>query len=416
MEFSSLVTFGRHTKGRLACKLRFGQHNIIMGEWELLEENELNLQNVENSIDALTAIVIQSAIAKRVYNCVQLCTTLSIRILLASFHKQWFPNFQCSNDSRSSNLGINNGRGTMVVQQCGSYFQINTPAKLNFHLEILARRADGFHEIDTLMLPVSIYDTLSFSPTLSATIELQCQWAAGCIANEPTVFGELPPAHENLVWKALHALQLAAGVSKGGTMQVWKRIPAQAGLGGASSNAAAALLLANTAWKLEWSLEKLSKLAATLGSDVPFFLTHNPAICRGRGEVIVPVAALPALPVVVVRPPEGLSTPQVYKRCRVPANPQTSEAVVIALRSGSFAKLPQVMHNRLQAPAEEMSLPLVTLKKEFEQTACWASQMSGSGSSYFGICRSWKQAQHLARTLRSRNLGWVTSAWAGGTL
>jgi 4-diphosphocytidyl-2-C-methyl-D-erythritol kinase len=299
----------------------------------------------------------------------------------------------------------------MVVLQVGTDWEVHAPAKLNLHLEILAKRTDGFHELETLMVPVSIYDTLQLTPTSSAEIQLAARWAWGYA---PQVMGDLPAAEANLVVKALRSLQAAAGITQGAKVALIKRIPSQAGLGGASADAAAALLAANAAWGLHWTNAELSSLAATLGSDVPFFLYPGAAICRGRGEQIESLGVMPPLPVVVVRPASGLSTPQVFKACSVPAQPIAVEPVVQALRSGAVHQLARCMVNRLQAPAEALSHPIAELRCQFAQTDCLASQMSGSGSSYFGIFRTERQAQRAAQRFRALGWSWVASGVAGG--
>src|SRR5205823_2480704 len=120
--------------------------------------------------------------------------------------------------------------------------------------------------------------------------------------------GELPQEADNLVTRAMQMLRSQAHVAAGARVQLLKRIPSAAGLGGGSSDAAAALVAANAGWELNWPQAELAALAARLGSDVPFFLGHGPALCRGRGEQIEPVGGLGCLHFVLVRPPAGLST------------------------------------------------------------------------------------------------------------
>src|SRR5690606_4305446 len=135
----------------------------------------------------------------------------------------------------------------------------------------------------------------------------RCQWAAAAEAQAGRL-GDLPTDRSNLAVRAVELLQARAGIEAGATMRLVKRIPSAAGLGGGSSDAAAALMAANQAWGLNWSVSKLETLAGELGSDVPFFLTPGAAICRGRGERVEPLPRTMPLHVVVVRPPVGLST------------------------------------------------------------------------------------------------------------
>jgi 4-diphosphocytidyl-2-C-methyl-D-erythritol kinase len=197
-------------------------------------------------------------------------------------------------------------------------------------------------------------------------------------------------------------------------MSLVKRIPAAAGLGGASSDAAAALVAANLGWNLGWTRERLMELAAELGSDVPFFLTEvGAAVCRGRGEQIAPLRAA-RLHVVVVRPPVGLSTPQVYRRCRPAAAPASVQNLRQALECGNAAGVARQLANRLQAPAAELTTWIGQLEDEFSRQDCLGHQMSGSGSSYFGICRSARHAQRVASRLRARQAGMVYAAATAG--
>lgn len=297
--------------------------------------------------------------------------------------------------------------------------QIHAPAKLNLYLEVTARRADGFHEIETLMTPISIYDTLYFSESLETTIELACHWAPGLewqevrgggVAGGQPIFGRLPTVTDNLVWRAVELLRSRSGVELGASIRLVKRIPSAAGLGGASSDAAAALAAANLVWKLGWSHAQLSALAAELGSDIPFFLDTQSAWCLGRGEIVEPFVGMRQLHVVVAKPPVGLSTADVYRRCRPSANPRSREDYAVACRGGEIAPVARGMFNRLQQPAAELSPWIGRLRDAFERLGFVGHQMSGSGSSYFGICRDARHARRLAQRLRSAGVGYVFRA------
>jgi 4-diphosphocytidyl-2-C-methyl-D-erythritol kinase len=235
---------------------------------------------------------------------------------------------------------------------------------------------------------------------------VSCRWASPR-GDADTNLGILPPAKDNLATKALELLRAQVGTSAGIRLEIVKRIPSAAGLGGASSDAAAALVAANDVWKLNWNLESLAALGAELGSDVPFFLHRGAAVCRGRGERVEPVAGLAALDYVVVRPPEGLSTSQVYARCEVPREPRRVESLIGALRRGDSSRLRGLLYNRLQDAAASLSCWIQRLEREFAQEDCLAAQMSGSGSSYFGICRHAQHARRVARRLRARGVGQV---------
>jgi 4-diphosphocytidyl-2-C-methyl-D-erythritol kinase len=316
----------------------------------------------------------------------------------------------------------------MHIRRNTSQVVVHAPAKINLFLEVLARRADGLHEIETLMQAVTIRDTLHLSSLPGPELRLACRWAGGLVARSQShaklqlqsqsqsfgieateAWGDLPVGQANIVIRALKLLRDRAGLELGADVQLVKRIPSAAGLGGASSDAAAALLAANEAWGLHWSRERLAELSAELGSDIPFFFATGAAICRGRGELIEPLPAR-RLHVVIVRPPVGLSTPQVYSRCRPAESPARIEPLASALAQGNLPLAGARMYNRLQAPAEELTPWIERLQSAFNRLDGLGHQMSGSGSSYFGVCRHARHARRSAARLRGMKLGIVMQA------
>jgi 4-diphosphocytidyl-2-C-methyl-D-erythritol kinase len=220
----------------------------------------------------------------------------------------------------------------------------------------------------------------------------------------------LPAEADNLATRAVRRLRDRAGVEHGITIDLIKRIPAAAGLGGGSTDAAAALVAANRVWNLAWTHEALANVAAELGSDIPFFLAASSAICRGRGERVEPVDGIGALHFVVVRPPEGLSTAEVYARCRVPDRPRSVAPLVDALRAGDMRRVATLVHNRLESAAGSLTPWVGRLHDELAAQDCVAAQMSGSGTGYFGICRHARHARRVARRLQARDIGHVYAA------
>lgn len=299
----------------------------------------------------------------------------------------------------------------------GAELVIDAPAKLNLFLELLAKRPDGFHEIETLMTTINIYDRLYVKSHSEGQTQLTCSWASGMEAfaashnspEAPEALDAVPLGNDNIAWKAVERLRERAGSTAGIAIHLIKRIPAAAGLGGASSDAAAALMAANQLWQLGWTRLQLAEVSAEIGSDVPFFLFEpkagaGMAICRGRGEQVEALEDMPQLHFVLTRPPAGLPTPKVYQRCRIPTQPRSVLPLVEEIRSGrhSFGKL---LLNRLQPPAETMSPWIGRLSKVFSEFDCIGHQMSGSGSTYFGICRSARQARRLASRIRAAGSG-----------
>jgi 4-diphosphocytidyl-2-C-methyl-D-erythritol kinase len=304
----------------------------------------------------------------------------------------------------------------MLVRIAADRVEVQAPAKINLFLEILAKRPDGYHEIETLMSPIRLYDFLSFRATESPEILLDARWAAGsdlCHSGEAQQLGDLPPAEKNIVHRAASLLQERSGCGRGAEIRLLKRIPSAAGLGGASSDAAAVLVAAEIAWKLDWPRERLMELAAELGSDIPFFLGSGSAVCRGRGERIENAGPI-HLHVVVARPPVGLSTPQVYKHCRPPSTPVGVHKLQSGLRIGNWKEIKSALVNRLEEPAAQLTPWISRLRKAFVNAGCIAQQMSGSGSSYFGICENARHARCVANRLRSKRVGMVTATTTTG--
>ncbi len=303
----------------------------------------------------------------------------------------------------------------MRIWQAGTCVRVAAPAKINLFLEILARRDDGFHELETVMVAVSLYDTVELTATDDGRIGLTCrvpspqQVSRGRDASA-NVFSGLSAGPDNLVLQALSRLQRASGTPYGAKAHLVKRIPLQAGLGGGSSDAAAALLAANRAWKLNWKPSRLMRLAEELGSDVPFFLAEGAAICRGRGEQITRIPHVVAWPVLIAHPGRGLSTAQVYAHCRVPRQPRSASPVLAALATGSRSKMAAAMFNRLQQPAEALRPETRALQDNFKQWIGQGYQMTGSGAAYFGVCPSLRYARRAARWLRSQGWPFATAA------
>jgi 4-diphosphocytidyl-2-C-methyl-D-erythritol kinase len=202
-------------------------------------------------------------------------------------------------------------------------------------------------------------------------------------------------------------LRRHAGIRAGALVRLVKRIPAASGLGGGSSDAAAALAAAAIGWNIPWPPKDLARLAAELGSDVPFFLAGGAAICRGRGERIEPIPPLGELHFVVVRPPDGLATPAVYAQCRPANNAKPAAPIVAALEIGNVGKAARLLFNRLQPTATRLSSSIERLQRVFHQSDCLGHAMSGSGSAYFGLCRHASHARRMAQRLESLGVGHV---------
>ncbi|WP_437204744.1 4-(cytidine 5'-diphospho)-2-C-methyl-D-erythritol kinase [Planctomicrobium sp. SH664] len=297
----------------------------------------------------------------------------------------------------------------MRVTWQGSSLVVRTPAKLNLYLQVVGRRPDGYHDLETLMVSVGLYDTLKFSPTVDAAIRLTC---ASALASPATI----PTDERNLVVRAAQLLARQTGHSQGASIHLTKRIPMEAGMGGGSSDAAATLVGLNQLWNLERTPQQLHALAAQLGSDVNFFLDSPvAAACTGRGEAIVPIELRRPLNFVIVQPSSGLSTARVFQawqqfgqQCRT----DLATVVEAAARPDATA-WPQVTDNDLASPARSLNPEMNALLQKLETLPALGCGMTGSGSACFLICHSSRQARTLAGRCRHWNLGQVYLASTG---
>jgi 4-diphosphocytidyl-2-C-methyl-D-erythritol kinase len=290
----------------------------------------------------------------------------------------------------------------MLSERRGSAVVVRAPAKVNLFLEVLARRPDGYHEIATLMVAVSLYDTLEFKEEPSGAIRLRC--------DDPV----LTTGPDNLVWKAADLLRQRTGCARGADIRLAKRVPTAAGLGGGSSDCAAALEGLNRLWRLGLGRDELARLGGELGSDVPFFF-HTPAAwCTGRGEVVTPVALGRPLDLAIAKPAVGLSTAEVYRGVTVPDRPETGEEMRQAVEAGDVEEIGRRLHNRLEGPARrlrpEVEAGLALLRRQEPAGVL----MSGSGTALVALCRDPGEAGRVARALKTE--GTPPGAVVGGDL
>jgi 4-diphosphocytidyl-2-C-methyl-D-erythritol kinase len=308
----------------------------------------------------------------------------------------------------------------MRIRRVGPSLVVHTPAKLNLFLELLGKRQDGYHELETLMVAVDLIDTLTFTEEDSNEIRLQCSGLGARIPGQAQIEpgpasleagGEgIPLGSTNLVVRAAQLLREHAGVDRGVQITLVKRIPSAAGLAGGSSDAAATLMALDRFWNLGLGVPELQWLASQLGSDVAFFVDGtSAAVCHGRGEIIEPLDVPLGLHFVIVRPRTGLSTALVYKHAQVPAEKKSVRDLSAALRAGCRARVGRLLHNALQAPAEPLNPEVNRLQSLFCDLPVLGHQMSGSGTAYFGLCESARRARSLAGRLRGARVGrvWV---------
>lgn len=280
---------------------------------------------------------------------------------------------------------------------------VNSPAKLNLFLDILGKRSDGFHELETLMLSLALHDTLAIQHTAADRSSLR-------VIDDGGGIDEIPTGSDNLILRAVELLQRHTGVSQQTHITVWKRIPPQSGMAGGSSNAAATLFGLNRFWDLGLSNGELIQLGATLGSDVNFFLAgHAAAICRGRGEIIEPVDLPKTYSFVIVKPESGLCTPEVFRGWTPAAKRRTVEPLIAALQQGRLSTIGNHLYNALQPPAERLNRDVAALIAAFDRLPVTGRLMTGSGTACFGLCAHQGLARRLAGRLRALRVGRVLS-------
>jgi 4-diphosphocytidyl-2-C-methyl-D-erythritol kinase len=246
--------------------------------------------------------------------------------------------------------------------------QLFAPAKINLSFEIKGRRADGFHEIETVMTPISLADRLTIDATPSdGVIDFSC--------DDPS----LPTGDDNLVLRAAKLFREATRISAGIKIVLEKKIPHGAGLGGGSSDAASTLLGLNELFEAGLGNSDLLKLAAQLGSDVPFFIARSAATCRGRGEIVAPTSLSTPFSLLLLKPDFGVPTSWAYGKWKdsqqlpgVDYSPQEFNGVRFV--------------NALERPVFEKFVVLGQLKTWLRrQPEVDVALMSGSGSTVFAV-------------------------------
>jgi 4-diphosphocytidyl-2-C-methyl-D-erythritol kinase len=285
---------------------------------------------------------------------------------------------------------------------------VRAPAKVNVHLAVGPLRPDGFHDVRTVYLAVSLFDTVAARPGdgLSLTVSGE---GAGPDAGTDAV----PSDRRNLVWRAAELLARWAGVPADADIDVTKAIPAAAGLAGGSADAAAALVALDALWGTRASRDDLVELAAELGSDVPFSLLGGVALGSGRGEQLSPVLARGQTHWVLGIARIGLSTPAVYAELdrlrdegRVPDGTRLlpDEGVLAALRSGPPTSLAASIANDLQSPALSLRPDLRRGLRAAEQAGALAAMVSGSGPTVAALVQDGDAAVRLAAELAGQGV------------
>lgn len=265
-------------------------------------------------------------------------------------------------------------------------------AKINLYLDVLRKRRDGYHNIETIFQTVSLYDELTFINDDS--LSLSC--------NGPGL--DMGPS--NLVYRAAALLREETGCRKGVRIHLDKRIPIAAGLAGGSGNAAATLAALNNLWNLRLSFGHLARLARGLGADVAYCLYGGTMAGTQRGEALVPLPPVHEPWFILVHPAAAMSTASAYNHVLLKMSPEflfagrtpSFRKAIIALAEGDF---PRVLFNRMEKPVFSEHQVLGELKERLYKAGCGAVAMSGSGPTLFGVCRSRQEALRIAEVFHA---------------
>jgi 4-diphosphocytidyl-2-C-methyl-D-erythritol kinase len=286
-------------------------------------------------------------------------------------------------------------------------------AKINWSLEILGRRPDGYHEIKTQLQTISLHDDLHFELTEDGVVSLSC--------DDP----DIPTDDRNLVVRAAHALKQRCRVEKGARIRLEKRIPAKAGLGGASSNAAISLLALSHLWSVDVTAPELLEIAATLGADVPFFLLGGAALATGTGTTL---SSLPGSSdkldsdgdevdqerrhLIVITPNAGVSTVEAYRAVNSRAlTTLKADSILSVSRSEADSRRSHLwpLHDSLKNDFESVIFdiePEIKRAKEILlQAGALGALLAGSGSSVFGIFADREDQQRAVNEMKLE-AGW----------
>src|SRR5213079_2597332 len=262
--------------------------------------------------------------------------------------------------------------------------EVRAPAKINLSLKILGRRNDGFHELDTLIAPISLYDEIRIDKGRPGKrIEFRC--------DDPSI----PQGDDNLAVHAAKAFFDTTKIEPAVSIDLKKRIPHGAGLGGGSSDAASTLLALDKLFETNLPREALAKIAETIGSDVPFFIFESAAICRGRGELVTPLRLKDKLALLLLKPQFGVSTAWAYTHWQ-----DSLEIPGVSYAAQEFAG--QTLLNDLERPVFEKFIFVAQLKMWLlEQPEVGAALMSGSGSTIFATLRENAEANVIAKRAKA---------------
>ncbi len=275
---------------------------------------------------------------------------------------------------------------------------LKAPAKINLFLEILGKRDDGYHEVETVMQEIDLVDILQFEE-IQEGVRLKC--------NDKNI----PSDENNLVCKAANLILNECGIKKGVLISLEKNIPVGAGLGGGSSDAAATLKALNSLWKIGLNDTELMKFAARLGSDIPFFIKGKTSLCSGRGEKITPIEVKSEMNYLIIFPHINISTTTIYRNLKIDLTKKIIDVSFFlnALKHHKVSGISKLLFNRLEEVIFATYPDLLDVKKALGNFDFCGLSISGSGSAFFGLCKDRQQAESIKGKIELNNIGNVFS-------
>jgi 4-diphosphocytidyl-2-C-methyl-D-erythritol kinase len=271
---------------------------------------------------------------------------------------------------------------------------LKAPAKINLFLEVLGKRNDGYHEIQTVMQEIDLVDNLQFEE-IQEGVRLKC--------NDKNI----PSDANNLACKAANLILNECGIKKGVLISLEKNIPVGAGLGGGSSDAATALKALNLLWKIELNDAELMEFAAKLGSDIPFFIKGKTSLCSGRGEKITPIEVENEMNYLIIFPHINISTTTIYRNLKIDLTKKRKNVSFFlnALKHHKATGISKLLFNRLEEVVFATYPDLLDVKRALDHFGFCGLSISGSGSAFFGLCNDRQQAEAIKGKIELSDIG-----------
>lgn len=283
---------------------------------------------------------------------------------------------------------------SITIYREKNLIRLKSPAKINLFLRVLDKRNDGYHNLENMMQTISLCDEIEIAQKSDNDENIIFE------SNEKN----LPCGKDNLAIRAVMKFRENTGIKNRISMKLKKIIPIGGGLGGGSSNAGTVLLGLNKLNNYPLSIEKLTKMAIELGSDVPFFLYGELALCTGKGEVVTPMKSMEQFHIVLVNPGFSISTKMAYENFEKKRLTQINESAKVLNCSNitTLNELIATLRNDLEDSVITQYPSLREIKDYLEKSGCAKAMVTGSGSSIYGICKERNEAEEISTNLRSR--------------